>query len=136
MAWAKRVEAQRAQSTVISSITEAKEFDKIKISKSAHKDSPRRSTQTRMPMMKTCQYCSSTHPPRQYLAYGKRSMKCSKIGHFRTVCKSMRIRAMNEVEQETLQDNTREDIEFMSIYSIQFYKKLLCVNYQFKNICR
>ena len=46
LAWAKRVQAQRAQSTVMSSITEAKEFDKIKISKNACKDSPRRSTQT------------------------------------------------------------------------------------------
>ena len=47
MAWEKRVKAQRVQSTVISSITEAKEFDKIKISKNAHKDSQRRSKQAK-----------------------------------------------------------------------------------------
>ena len=38
LAWAKRFKGQRAQSVVINSLTEAKEFDKIKISKNTHKD--------------------------------------------------------------------------------------------------
>ena len=49
LAWAKRVEAQRAQSTVISIITKAKEFDKIKVSKNACKESPRRNAMSKMP---------------------------------------------------------------------------------------
>ena len=40
LAWAKRVEAQKAQFTVMSSIMEAKELDKIKIVMNACKDSP------------------------------------------------------------------------------------------------
>ena len=54
LAWAKRVEAQIAESTVISSITKAKEFDKIKVSKNACKDSLRRNTETKTLMKQTC----------------------------------------------------------------------------------
>ena len=103
---AKRVEAQRAQSAVMSTITETKEFDKIRISKYAHKDSPRRSTQSSMSSKQICRYCCSTHPPRQCLAHGNMCMECSKIGHFQKVCRSRRTRAMNEVEQKTVQVKT------------------------------
>ena len=41
LCWAKRVEAQRAQSAIMNSLTEAKEFDKLKIVKTTYKDSPR-----------------------------------------------------------------------------------------------
>ena len=44
LVWAKRNEVQKAQSTVMSSITEAKEFDKIKTAKNVCKDSLQRST--------------------------------------------------------------------------------------------
>ena len=40
--WAKRVDAQRAQSAIMNSLTETKEFDKLKLYKTAYKDSPRR----------------------------------------------------------------------------------------------
>ena len=40
--WAKRVEAQRAQSAIMNSLTETKEFDKLKIIKTMYKDSARR----------------------------------------------------------------------------------------------
>ena len=42
LSWAKRVEAQRAHSAIMNSLTEAKEFNKLKVVKSTHKDSPRR----------------------------------------------------------------------------------------------
>ena len=35
LAWANRVEAQRAQAAVLKTLTESKQFDKIKISKKA-----------------------------------------------------------------------------------------------------
>ena len=96
---------------------------KPKISKkNTHTDSPRRSTQTRMPTKQTFQYCGSSHAPRQCLAYGKMCMECSKIDHFRAVCRSRRTRAMNKVEQETPKDNTRDGIESVGINSIQFNK--------------
>ena len=49
LSWAKRVEAQRAQCAIMNILTEAKEFDKLKIVKDTYKDSTRRSTQTKMP---------------------------------------------------------------------------------------
>ena len=41
LAWAKRVEAQRAQATVLSTITELRQFDKLKIIKKAKVDNTR-----------------------------------------------------------------------------------------------
>ena len=102
LSWAKRVEAQRAQSPIINSLTEAKEFDKLKVLTITHKDSPRRHTQTKTPTKQTCRYCGHSHLQRQCLAYGKTYTECCKIGHFRVVCRSRRARAMNEVEQEAV----------------------------------
>ena len=66
LCWAKRVEAQRVQSAIMTNLTEAKEFDKIKLTKNTYKDSPRRSSaQTSMPAKQTCKYCGSSHPLRQ-----------------------------------------------------------------------
>ena len=41
LVWAKRVEAQRDQAAVMSTITETKEFDKIKVSRPACSSNPR-----------------------------------------------------------------------------------------------
>ena len=122
LTWAKRVEAQRAQSVVISTRTEAKEFDKIKVAKYVHKDTYKRTTQTRTPMKQTYRYCSNTHSPRQCPVYGKMCLACNKIGHFQVVYRSKRTRAVNEVEQETFHDNAGEDIEVVSINSVWFNK--------------
>ena len=63
LCWAKRMEAQRAQSAIMNSLTEAKEFDKLKIVKNTYKDIPRRSSaQIKMPTKQTCRYCGSIHP--------------------------------------------------------------------------
>ena len=97
---AKRVEAQRAQSAIISSLTGAKGYDKLIIAKNTYKDSPRRSsTQIKTPTKQTCRYYRSSYPPRQCPAYGKTCTEYSTIGHFRGVYRSRRARAMNEVEQ-------------------------------------
>ena len=45
LAWVRRVEAQRAQAAVMNTVTESKEFDKIRIAKLAHKVSVRMSSQ-------------------------------------------------------------------------------------------
>ena len=42
LSWAKRVEVQRAQSAIMNSLTEAKEFDKLEVIKNMQKDSHRR----------------------------------------------------------------------------------------------
>ena len=109
LSWAKRVEAQRAQSAIMNSLTEVKEFDKLKVVKNTYKDSPRRATQTKIPAKEMRRYCGNSHPLRQCPAYGKRFTECSKIGHFRVVCKSRRARAMNEVGQEVAQDSAEEN---------------------------
>ena len=44
LCWAKRVETQRARSAIMNSLTEEKEFDKLKIVKNTYKDIPRRSS--------------------------------------------------------------------------------------------
>ena len=41
LAWAKRVEAQRAQAAVMSTINKSKEFNKIKVSRLTQPNSPR-----------------------------------------------------------------------------------------------
>ena len=63
--WAKRVEAHRVQAAVMNSITESIQFDKIKVSRSMHKESPKRPAQSSTLVWQACRYCSSFHPPRQ-----------------------------------------------------------------------
>ena len=62
LAWAKRVEAQRAQAAVMSSIIETKECDRIKVSKRSHKDATKIITQARVPLRQPCGYCGKRHP--------------------------------------------------------------------------
>ena len=114
LSWVKMVKAQGAQSTIMNSITVAKESDKIKVVKS---------TQTKMPTKQTCKYCGSSHPPKQCPAYGKRCTDCSKIGHFRVICRIRRTQSVNEVEQEASQDSAEENsIDLVNINSINFNK--------------
>ena len=69
--WHKRVEAQRAQSTIINSLSKRKEFGKDKDNK--------RGTETKLrklqtPAKQSCSCCGFSHPPRQCPAYGKESV--------------------------------------------------------------
>ena len=82
LAWAKRIEVQKAQAAVLSTITESKQFDKVKIKKKAKEDN------TRCPPGPTaqqppCRYCGGLNAPRQCLAYSKTCMGCGKSGHFK-----------------------------------------------------
>ena len=75
LAWTKRVEAQRAQAAVLSTITESRQFDKVKIVKKTKEDN------TRCPPGPTaqqcpCRYCGRLHVPRQCPAYGKTCTGC------------------------------------------------------------
>ena len=127
----------RAQFSIMNSLTEAKEFDKLKIMKNTHKDSPRRQTQTKMPGKQMCRYYGNIHPLRQCSAYRKTCTECSKICHSRAVCRSSRTRAMKEMEQEVVQDSAEENnIDSVYIISIHFNKKLLHTNGKLKNISR
>ena len=80
LSWATRVEAQRAQAAIESTITKSKEFDKIKLSRQMWTGSPRRRAQHNNPSWPACRYCGSTHPLRWCLVFGKTCMECSKVG--------------------------------------------------------
>ena len=124
LCWAKRVKTQRTQSTIMKSLTETKEYDKLKIMKTTYKDIPRKpSVHIKMSARQTCRYCESSHPLRQCPAYGKKCTDCGKIGHFRRMCRSKRARVMNRVEQETGQDSTeKSSTDSVNINSIHFNK--------------
>ena len=123
LSWVKRVEVQKGQSSIMNSLTQVKEFDKLKVVKSTYKESPRRYRQTKMPAKQTSKYCGSSYPPRQCLAYGKRCTDWNKIGHFRVLCRSRRAWSMNEVEQEAAEDSAKEtSIVSVNINSIHFNK--------------
>ena len=91
LAWAKRVQAQRVHTTAMSSITEAKEFDRIKVSKRSHKDASKKTTEARVPMRQPCAYCRSRHPPQQCPTYGnKHALDARKLATSRQYARAER----------------------------------------------
>ena len=90
--------------------------------KAIYKDSPRRlSTHIEMPAKQTYKYYGSCHPLIHFPTYGKKCTDCGKISHFRGVCRSRRARAINKVEQETVQASAEESsIDLVNINSIHF----------------
>ena len=44
--WAKRIEAQRAQATILNNITESCQFDKVKVAKNPREDNVRHTPDT------------------------------------------------------------------------------------------
>ena len=121
LAWAKRVEAQRAQAVVLNDLTEIKVFDKIK------KGTESKSTQGREVQVATyqrwpCQYCRLSHAPRQCSAYGKMCSACGKTGHFRKVCRSKRNHVVHEVEIDMEPESQEEDTEIVSFNSVYVNK--------------
>ena len=86
LAWAKRVEVQRAQVAVLSTITESRQYDKIKLSRKVRKSKTKTPMQQNSTSQQPCRYCGRIHLPRQCPAYGKTCMECNKIGHFCIVC--------------------------------------------------
>ena len=87
LAWAKRVEAQRVQAVVLNDLTETRAFDKIK-KETKPKNTPQKEAQVATHQRWPCRYCRGSHAPRQCPAYGKICAACSKMGHFRKVCRS------------------------------------------------
>ena len=60
LAWAKRVEAQRAQAAVLNMLTESRQFDKIKISKNV-KDNKTKTPVLQTTLQKLCRYWGGIH---------------------------------------------------------------------------
>ena len=125
LGWAKRVEAQGAQSAIMDSLTKTKEFDKVKKAKGEPIHNGRNvQTCVKAPIKKTCSYCGSSHPPKQSKAYGKMCIDCSKTNHFREVCRSRRNTAVHYIEQVPDHCNVEEDhIDTVNINSFIFNSK-------------
>ena len=122
LAWAKRVEVQRAQVAVLSTVTESRQFDKIKVSRKVRERNTTMLMQQSNTSWQPCRYCGGTHPPRQCPVYDKMCTVCNKIGHFHRVCQSRKSRVINEMEQEDTQEYTKDDLETVSINSVCFNK--------------
>ena len=119
--WAKWIEVQRAQAVVLNTITEACQFDKVKVAKQTKEDNMRH-TSGMTGQQCPCRYCSGIHKPRQCPAYGKICVGCGKMGHFKKVCQSRIERAMNKLEAEEVQEVSEGEIETVSIDSVHLNK--------------
>ena len=106
LALEKRVEAQRAQVAVLNTLTESRQFNKIKVSKRAKEDTARASAGWTL-QWQPCQYCGRVHLPRQCLVDGKMCVGCGKMGHFKKVCHSRSSRAVVELELELSQEYSK-----------------------------
>ena len=82
LAWAKRVEAQRAQAPVMSTITETKEFDKIKVSRPAWASNLRTPAQYNTPSQ--LWQCTSTKAEYAEVRKEGQSMRWNKRPYKRT----------------------------------------------------
>ena len=61
LAWAKGVEVQRGQATVLNTLTESRQFDKMKISKKVKDDKIRTPVHQTTPQQ-LCRYCGGDSP--------------------------------------------------------------------------
>ena len=123
LAWAKNVEAQRVQASVLNDITETRAFNKVK-NETEPKNTWGREVQVATHQRWPCRYCRGSHAPRQYPDYGKMCAACSKTGHFRKVCRSKRNCMVHEVEIDVEPESQGEDTEIVSINSLYVNRKL------------
>ena len=121
VAWKKRVEVQRAHTAVLNTLTELRQFNKIKVSKRAKVDTARAPV-GQMSQQQQCQYCGGVHLSRQCPVYGKICAGCGKMGHFKKVCHSKGSWAVNEIEIEMSQKHSKGEIETVSINSVHMNK--------------
>ena len=126
LAWAKRVEVQRAQAAILNDITESCQFDRIKMAQKPKSSQARQTTNTTSQRW-LCRYCSGIHAPQQCPAYGKMCTGCGKMGPFRKVCRSKRDCTVHEVEVKMAQESQEEEIETVSIDLVHLYKNWLAI---------
>ena len=79
LAWAKRVKAQMAQTSVLNDITETRSFNKVK-KETKPKNTQGREVQSATHQRWPCRYCGGSHLPRQCPTYGKTCAACSEMG--------------------------------------------------------
>ena len=106
---------------MLNTLTELRQFNKIKVSKRAKEDIARPLV-GQMSQQQPCWYCGRVHLPRQCLLYGKMCVGFGKMGHFKKVCHSKNSRAVNELELETSQEYSKGKIGTVSIDSVGMNK--------------
>ena len=118
LVWAKRVEAQKVQSTLMTSLLETKDCDKIKTVKGGQIKLEKPQICTKLPANQSCRYCISSHSPSRCLTYGMMCVKFCKINHFREVCKSGRNRTIYDLKQE--QDQHHKEVDYIDMVNINY----------------
>ena len=100
LVWVKRVEAQRAQATILNNITEIHQFNKVKIAQQTKDGQDRliRKTVNRKP----CRYCSGIHVHQQCPVFGKMCARCRKTGHYKNVCRSRKEHVVHKIDIEAV----------------------------------
>ena len=123
LAWAKRVEVQKAQFEIINSLNMTKDFDKIKTVSGIETNWDNIMNTYQVAVKHSCSYCSYSHPPRWCPAYGKKCVECGKINHLREFCRSVRSRIGHNLEQEPDQHQEEHHIDTLLINSFNFNSK-------------
>ena len=121
LAWAKRVEVQRAQAAVLNSLTEAKQFDKIKVSDKI-KDNKARASVNQATQWQPCRYCGGVHQPRQCPAYERCVQSVERWGTSGRSATVEWSRMVNDMEQEASQEYREDEIEMVSINFVYMNK--------------
>ena len=85
---------QRAQTTVLNTITESQQFNEVKITRKTKEDNTRCLTGPTA-QQHPCRYCGGLHVLRQCPAYRKMCAGCGKTGHFKKVCQDRRERELS-----------------------------------------
>ena len=126
LSWVKRVEAQRAQAVVMSTITETKEFDKIYVARHTAKTTQE---DQQNPVCHQDRHAGSAAAhtlPDSGQPMGRSAWGVARWATSKKYAEAREPRVLNEIELETIQGNTEEDIKLVSINSVQFNKNL-CV---------
>ena len=110
---------------IINTLNETQDFDEIKtVGRGQRWIERKQGTHAKVSAKQSCSYYGSSHPPRWFLAYGKKCAECSKVNHFRQVSRSVRNRKVHNLEQEPDQYQKKEDhIDMVNINSFNCNNK-------------
>ena len=100
LCWTKGVEAQRVQSAIMSSLSDTREFDKLKLMKTTPKDSPRRSSTYIKHLQNKHGHIVDLAIPQSNDQSRERTVQTAAKSATSAECMSRRVRAVNEEEQE------------------------------------
>ena len=100
LTWPNRIETQRAQTVVISGLYITNNVHTNVQKNVKHTD--KRPTTNTFRTRGRCKYCRQEQKLRQCPEYGKRCDECSKLNHFRDICRCVRCNMVNTIEKETV----------------------------------